>query len=366
MKTIKYIFICIFVGIVSIACNEGIDSITKIDPGPDQAAPTISISYPTEGLEIIDMTEFIPMTFQASISDDIELESITISLNGVELTKYNQFKDYRRYVLSYLYDKLGDGNHKLTILATDVSGKNSSKSVNFVKSSRYLPKYNGEIFYMPFDDNNQELISETNALKIGSPTFTSGKIGKAYKGAVDSYLSYKIPNTISSAQEFSAVFWYKLDVTIEKGGILTVSADDPASEASAKNNRNFGFRLFREKANGGQTFKLNVGNGSSDSWFDGGATATLIPETTGAGWVFIAFTISKTECSLYFNGQAVKTGAFNGSINWANCEAISIGSGAPYFTGWGHMSDASLYDELRLFNKALTQNEIKAIMNSEK
>ncbi|MDR1370686.1 MAG: LamG domain-containing protein [Dysgonamonadaceae bacterium] len=225
----------------------------------------------------------------------------------------------------------------------------------------YEAKYDGEIFYLPFEDNYAEQFTLDEPAVVGTPDFQAGKIGKAYKGAADSYLSF-FPKGLS--QSFSAAFWYKLNATPDRGGILCISPDDPAAAAAAKNNRTKGFRFFREPGNGGQTFKLNVGNGTADSWFDGGANAMLNPETTGSGWVFMAFTISKTECIVYINGEIVSQGSISGGISWEGCENISIGSGAPYFTEWGHLADASLIDELRLFNKTLSQQEIRVIMNA--
>jgi hypothetical protein len=40
-------------------------------------------------------------------------------------------------------------------------------------------------------------------------------------------------------------------------------------------------------------------------------------------------------------------------------------SGAPRFTEWGHLSDESYMDELRIFNKALSQAEIQTIIDDE-
>ncbi len=225
----------------------------------------------------------------------------------------------------------------------------------------YVAKFDGEVFYMPFEDNYAEQLTLIEATAIGAPGFDTGKKGKSYKGATDSYLSY--PTTDLSAG-FSAAFWYKLNATPDRAGVLTLAADDPGKAANAKNNRTKGFRFFREAGNGGQTFKLNVGNGTADTWFDGGAAATLIPATTGADWVFLSFTISNSECVVYINGEIASKGAFTG-VNWTGCTALSIGSGAPYFTEWGHLSDNSLVDELRLFNKALTQQEVKNVMNAQ-
>jgi hypothetical protein len=78
----------------------------------------------------------------------------------------------------------------------------------------------------------------------------------------------------------------------------------------------------------------------------------------------MAFTISGTECVVYINGVVVSQGTFSG-IDWTGCDILSIMSGAPRFTEWGHFSDLSLMDELRIFNKALTQTEVQTIMNAE-
>src|SRR5690606_19901438 len=109
-------------------------------------------------------------------------------------------------------------------------------------------------------------------------------------------------------------------------------------------------------------FKLNVGNGTADVWFDGGANADVDP--TVDQWNHFAFTISGTECKVYINGTVVSEGAFAG-VDWTGCDVLSIMSGAPRFMEWGHLSDESFMDELRIFNKALTQAEIQTIIDDE-
>ncbi|WP_233702697.1 LamG domain-containing protein, partial [Hyunsoonleella flava] len=71
----------------------------------------------------------------------------------------------------------------------------------------------------------------------------------------------------------------------------------------------------------------------------------------------IAFTISQSEAVVYIDGQVVRQGAFSG-VDWTGCDILSIMSGEPRFSGWNHRSDLSFMDELRLFNKALTQSEV--------
>src|SRR5689334_17470755 len=75
------------------------------------------------------------------------------------------------------------------------------------------------------------------------------------------------------------------------------------------NKRTSGFRLFREGSATKQTFKLNVGTGTSDSWFDGGDAASINPAVT-TGWIHVAFTISQTKAAVYINGNLVSSGNF--------------------------------------------------------
>jgi hypothetical protein len=213
---------------------------------------------------------------------------------------------------------------------------------------------------MPFEGSYKELNTNTTATKVGAPDFADGKVGKAYAGATDSYLTY--PTTRLKNSNFSAVFWSKINAAPDRGGMLVMGPPDPANTAF-QNNRTSGFRFFREGSATAQIIKLNAGNGTADSWFDGGSAATVDP-TTGQ-WVHMAFTISGTECVVYINGEVAKQGTFGG-IDWTGCDILSIMSGAPRFTEWNHFSDLSLMDELRIFNKALTQAEVKTIMNAEK
>jgi hypothetical protein len=361
MKSIQYILLS-FLAIFLIACESGIDPITAVDPGPDQSEPVITINYPLEGPLIRVREDITSINIQINASDDIELASVTLSIDGTSIGSYSDFKDYRRAVISHNFEALGNGQHTLTVTATDLSGKTSTKSVNFEKVTPYVPEYDGEIFYMPFDGDLLELVSINSANMIGNSGFASGKVQNAYAGALDSYLTFPTKDESNAidllSSEFSASFWYNLNSTPDRAGILVIGPVDSANP-TAMNNRNHGFRFFREGGPTNQTFKLNVGNGMSDSWFDGGAAATLNPETVD--WVHLAFTISGTQCVVYFNGEIVSSGDFSG-ISWAGCDILSIASGAPRFTGWDHFSDLSLIDELRLFNKALTQAEIQAII----
>lgn len=362
MKNLKSIVSCLVAVIFMYSCDQGIDEITQVDPGADIAAPTVTINYPKEGTKIKVLESSTEITIDFEVIDDIEINDIKVLLDDVEIESYNTFKDYRKvFIDNLVYSGLNDGSHNLTIIATDLDGKSTSASVNFVKEPAYVKQFDGEIFYMPFDGDYLDLLSLQTASKIGAPTFTeNSKVGtNAYAGATDSYIT--VPTTGLTAPEFSAVMWYKVNDASDRAGILTVGPPNTenAGYPEVQNLRTSGFRLFRENADGLQRIKLNVGNGIADVWVDGAAAADIDPAS--GEWVHIAFTISETIATVYINGVSVADAETG--ISWANCDLVSIGSGAPRFTEWGHGADLSSIDELRFFDKALTPEEITAVMN---
>ncbi|WP_186756459.1 LamG domain-containing protein [Echinicola salinicaeni] len=346
----------------SFACKDGyIDDINQVPAGPDEASPSVLINFPEEGPLTWVPQEVMSINIDFEVTDDVEIQDISVTLDGENIGNYSDFKDYRRTAVKLPYDNITNGEHTLIVTANDLSGKTTTSTVVFTKPEFYVPQYEGEIFYMPFDDEYLELVSVSDATMVGDPGFAgeSASGSNAYAGATDSYLTF--PTTDLTNDEFSASLWYKVDAAPDRAGILVMGPPDTANPDS-QNNRTAGFRLFREAAGSNQRIKLNVGNGAGDNWFDGGSAADINPNNNE--WVHIAFTISGTECAVYINGTVVRQGTYPG-ISWEGCDILSIGSGAPRFTGWGHLSDNSYIDELRIFNRALSQSEIQTIMDDE-
>ena len=352
MKVLKNILILAVIIAFAAGCNKGIDPITYVNPGPDAAAPVVNVISPTEGYQWDVDSLTASVRIQVEVTDDIELKSVEFLMDGVKVTDFIEFRDYRRFLKEFMYKNVTVGDHILSVKATDMEGKVTTKTVDF-KRPVYVPLYPGEVFYMPFNDGFLEKISNTEATVVGSPGFTGQanalKGSNAYKGAVNSYLTF--PTAGLTDGEFSAVFWYKVNSSPDRSGILNAS---PAGEDRTK-----GFRLFREGNAAVQRIKMNVGTGAGETWNDGQEITA-----TNADWVHIGVTISATSAIIYING-VVAGSVPNTGLDWTGCDVFGIGSGAPNFTYWGHSYDLSSYDELRMFNRALSQSEIQTIMETE-
>lgn len=364
MKLLKYLFICSLLAVIAVACNKGLDPINPVDPGTDELSPEISITFPTEGKIVRSPDSVATVFFKFLASDDFELKSVVVNLDGTEIGNITSFKDYRRLDASFEYGELRNGEHTLTVTASDFTDKTASKTVNFLKITTevYVP-LDGEVLYFPFDGDYMDAIAAKELTIVGAPDFVNeGKINLAYQGATDSYLTIQTDDMITT-HEFSASFWMKINAVPDRAGILTMSAEDLANPGypNVQNLRTSGFRFFREASGTKQIIKDNVGFGTGECWNDGG----LVDPSTGE-WFHLAFTISETTSSIYINGELARESVLTAPIDWTGCNLLSIMSGAPRFTEWNHFSDLSLLDELHIFKRVLTPEEIQSFYAAKK
>lgn len=314
--------------------------------------PEVLIIYPSEGTEILDFQDTTSIVIEIEINDDVQVSEVTVDLDGTTLATFNDFYNNRHISETYTHNGLVAGDYTLTVTSTDIEGTSTITVSQFSKVGSYVPLYDGEVFYMSFDNHLRELLTEDLVDVVGdAPDFAdSGHISpSAYNGKTDSYITFP-SGDLTTSDEFSATFWYKVSADPGRAGLLVIG-DDTADRWQ-------GFRLFREGNDDDQTIKLNVGIGTDESWNDGG-----VIDVTAGEWVHIAFTISQTESKVYFNGTEMTTSALSAPIDWTGVGPLTIGSGGDTFSYWDHKSDSSDMDELRTFNKALSSDEVNAVMN---
>jgi hypothetical protein len=203
--------------------------------------------------------------------------------------------------------------------------------------------------------------------KVGVPSVVTGKVGNALKNTTDSSF-VRIPTTnikksATVSGEVSFSFWYKVDATPDRAGIISVGNYDSIPGGTLWNNHLVqGFKLFREGSATKQRIKLNVGHGGDSYWNDGKEI------DVDGSWMHITVVISNVENKIYFNGVAASDNnklanaapQTKGGIDWTNCNSMEIGSGQPTLSsqGWNHKTDKSLIDELKIWNVALSDLQV--------
>lgn len=344
--------------VLAVSCEKGLDPIISVTPKADQSNPVVVIDYPVEGKTIISPDEVATVTLKLVATDDVELKSVTLQMDGTEIGFITKFMDYRRLDLKFDYTNMTDGDHTLTVTASDLTDKSVSKSVNFKKVTLqpYTP-LDGEVLYWSFDGHYLDLITQNEAGIVGTPGFATGKISDAYAGATDAYLTYPA-DKITAGSEFSLSFWYKINAVPDRAGIFEISppVPDPLNADRSK-----GLRLFRENNAGKQNIGLNLGIGATEFWIN-----PFITVPNDEDWMHIAISISTTFATIYVNDAVVDTTSIDAKIDWTGCTSLSFASGEPNFIYWLHFSDLSLYDDMHVFTRAITADEVHTFFTAGK
>ncbi len=361
MKIYKTIIFSSIIALFALSCEPELDPITPVKPGADMEAPTISIDYPVAGKLVRVLPDQTKVTFTATAVDDIEIKSVTFILDDQEIGKATSFKDYRRAVVNQDVENIADGDHVLKVTVEDMTGKSESKTLNFKKvtATPYTPMED-EVIYFPFDGDLTEAITGNLADKHGSPAFVTGKIGDAYEGATDAYITYPATD-LTGSSEFSVAFWYKLNPDPPRGGLISMSRPETVSQ----DNRNSGFRMGHENSGDNQNIFVNLGFNPEDAagelWMN-----PFYVVTPGTDWIHIAISVATDSVRAYVNGENVLSAELTSPINWSGVTSITIASGEPNWTYWDHFSDLSLFDEMHFFKRAITPEEVNTLFTATK
>lgn len=374
MKIFKYLFLVAALAAMFASCDEGIDPITAVPPGDDTASPTVNITYPGEGTLIRVKEDVTPINIKFEVVDDIEIQSVSVKLDGSSIAEYSEFRDYRRALESYTYESLTNGSHTLSIVATDLSGKSTTEEVNFEKVEPYQPVYDGEIFYMPFDDEILELISITPGTAVGSPGYIAGKVGKAIRldAANSAYVLFP-SDAVSAVNSFSVSFWTNPEFVDSNsdGGI-----DGILGLVNFSNVSGFWGNLDWFVENGSNPtsalIKAHITNGN------GGETWIEVKDVTNffGQWSHhvLTYDAAAEEFVYYIDAVPMVTLAAGwdgtlsfqnggpmvfGTVHFMTNPSLTTGSGSQ---GWASYLTGGL-DEVRIFNRGLTQADVEAIYN---
>lgn len=185
----------------------------------------------------------------------------------------------------------------------------------------------------------------TVSLNTGVYAFTEGKVGQGYKfDGVDDYVEIADTDAFSpTAGGFSVSAWVNLDTITPPDG----SSQEPVSKGS---NSNFEWAL-RAESNGTAAFVLFQADGTNHC-IAAGASTVLAPAT----WYHLTGVWTGSDCELYVNAARLD---FNNSLTGSltnGTAPLRIGKRAS-----NNRQTKGKVDEVRLYNRALTADEVDQI-----
>lgn len=238
------------------------------------------------------------------------------------------------------------------------------------------------VAYFPFESetNSIELGSGISfSKKVGAASFVTGRRGNAYKGSTSqAYLEYAIAssNVFKNLSEYSFSAWIKSPKPT--GGAACVFALDGGDS----NMGNFDFIV--ESGSNADSLALKTYLFNSTTEWKGQDHYLHNKAFLSDKWVHIVATYNKTtsKMSYYANGVFVKsqvkfsapevggTQPLLGALTFKP-DMSKFDIGAWYKLAAGTATDSwmvyypGLVDELRIYNKALTDAEVKALYDAE-
>lgn len=189
-----------------------------------------------------------------------------------------------------------------------------------------------------------------NGYFLGGATSTAktiGKIGQAFKfDGVDDRV--KIANIIASnTSNLTVSFWMKSNTTANPGVPLS------KSRAAAETTGSWGF-----SRNSGGQMQFYVTN-STPTWNQ--ATKNGYADTL---WHHVVGTFDGSNVRIYVDGQAGTSAALSGTIQTASSYPVCIGSNNADSGGTCNGDEFNgIVDDVRIFNRTLSETEIKQLYN---
>lgn len=224
------------------------------------------------------------------------------------------------------------------------------------------------VAHFSFENNLVDSVSNTAATNYGT-TFTPGVKGQALQVGLNNYAIFKATAGLTSLQSMTLAFWFNTtqDTLGTQGMVSFVDSNGFWG--------NLDFFLDQQTSSGAVFHIHTIGSGSAGT---GGIFLTSWPLQSWGVWTHVALTFDAGSdiFTFYVNGTEVgsATVANFGSLNFTNFPAVVLGTSqfetTPSETSGATSQSWASYllgemDELRVYNKALSASEIRALYQLE-
>jgi uncharacterized repeat protein (TIGR03803 family) len=260
---------------------------------------------------------------------------------GAGFTSVNVTNTTLTQIVSFNAAPSDDGNY--SVIITNAYGSVTSSVVTLTVSGVATPPPTGLVSWWRAESNALDSVGSNNGTLVNGATFASGEVGTAFSfGGTSNYVSVPSAPALNPTNAISIEAWVYANgaPAVEQG--ICGTWDDLTG-----NNRTYLFWLY----SGHIGFYIS----HDGSGYTSVADPTALPTNT---WVHVAATYDGTNMVIYRNGVQVGLVTYPGIIA-TNSKPFFIGrtDGGGSFSGYW---DGQI-DEVSIYNRALSSNEIAAI-----
>jgi hypothetical protein len=231
-----------------------------------------------------------------------------------------------------------------TMIVFEQTSANTTPTTTTISTTTTAPINDGLIAYYPFNGNaNDESGTTNNGVEYGGIQYVSGKIDDAAKFDMSNYISVNDSSSLK-LNTYTFAAWINADT-------ITGAGSDGAN------------RIFEKGA--GTNYWLYIGNtlpatnAVATVGFNNGGYINISSNTliSANSWYHITGTYDGNFLKIYINGTLDNSLKISSAINKTN---------EPLIIGWrynGTYGDhfSGLIDELRIYNRALSETEIQQL-----
>jgi len=331
--------------LLSIVDSNGVPSVARFvklsaAPVSDSQPPSVSITSPADGATVSNT-----ITLSANASDNVGVVGVQFKLDDVNLGAEDTSAPY-----SFLWNSTTatNGSHVLAAVARDQAGNTSTSSVTVSVSNAAPPPPAGLVAAYGFEE--------------GSGTMTADVSGNGQTATIVQ-ASWTTAGKFGNALSFNGAFSY---VTVADSNLLDLTTGMTLSAwiyPTAINSGEWRNVLIKERT-GGEVYNLyaNVDTDNPAVVIVRSADPANPVDSRGTTpirlntWTHLAATYDGATLNLYVNGVLVGSRVVSGSI-LTSAGALRIGGNST----WGEFFSGRI-DEVRIYNRALSQTEIQSDM----
>ena len=317
------------------AGNEGLSA--PITVNVDNAPPTISMTAPAQGTTVSGI-----ITVSADAADTQAIVDVQFRVDGVNIGAADASAPYS---VAWDTTSVSNGSHSLTAVARDTAGNTTTSAPRSVTVSNWTPPA-GLVAAYTFEAGSGTIVADASG--NGRTGTMSGGVSWASGGKFGQALSFNgTSGLVSIADAVSLDF--TSNMTIEAWVWPTARSNWDTVVMKSFGSSGRAYALYAGDGTGLPAATIRAGSSERSA-----LGSSVMPLNT---WSHVAMTFGGGSLRIYVNGVQVGGVAGNGNIRTSN-DPVTIGGNST----WGRWF-AGLIDEVRIYNRALSQSEIQAGMN---